>query len=100
MPFCLRVGEVLLFVVRSVRRGSFFGPCWATDCNGQHRVIVTFGALGPCLDAAKVGYRCDYTAMLQNMVRQNPQQALAFAKKAATAEPPQVRLLLVAQVSV
>lgn len=29
--------------------------------------------------------------MLQNMVRTNPQGALAFAKKAATAEPPQVR---------
>lgn len=29
--------------------------------------------------------------MLQNMVRTNPQSALAFAKKAATAEPPQVR---------
>ncbi|CAN0359643.1 unnamed protein product, partial [Discosporangium mesarthrocarpum] len=39
---------------------------------------------------SKVGYRCDYSSMLQNMVRTNPQGALAFAKKAATADPPQV----------
>lgn len=42
------------------------------------------------MDLEQVGYRCDYTVMLQNMVRTNPQGALAFAKKAATTEPPQV----------
>ncbi|CAN0107379.1 unnamed protein product, partial [Phaeothamnion confervicola] len=31
--------------------------------------------------SAKVGYRCDYTFMLQNMVRQNPVGAAEFAKK-------------------
>ena len=31
--------------------------------------------------SASVGYRVDYTFMLQNLVRTNPQGALEFAKK-------------------
>ncbi|OQS04982.1 clathrin heavy chain [Thraustotheca clavata] len=36
--------------------------------------------------ASKTNYRCDYTFMLQNLVRANPQGALDFAQKLATAE--------------
>ena len=36
--------------------------------------------------AAQTGYRCDYSFMLQNLVRANPQSALDFAQKLATAE--------------
>ena len=34
--------------------------------------------------SASVGYRVDYTFMLQNLVRTNPQGALEFAKKLGT----------------
>jgi clathrin heavy chain len=36
--------------------------------------------------AAKVGYRCDYGMMLQQLLRQNPTSAVDFAKKLAGAE--------------
>ena len=36
--------------------------------------------------ASKMNYRCDYTFMLQNLVRSNPPGALDFAQKLATAE--------------
>lgn len=36
--------------------------------------------------AIQTNYRCDYTFMLQNLVRSNPQGALDFAQKLATAE--------------
>ncbi|RHY33819.1 hypothetical protein DYB32_001385, partial [Aphanomyces invadans] len=36
--------------------------------------------------ASKTNYRCDYTFMLQNLVRANPQGALDFAQKLAVAE--------------
>ncbi|KAJ0411653.1 hypothetical protein ATCC90586_004122 [Pythium insidiosum] len=36
--------------------------------------------------AVQTNFRCDYTFMLQNLVRANPQGALDFAQKLATAE--------------
>lgn len=36
--------------------------------------------------AIQTNYRCDYTFMLQNLVRANPQGALDFAQKLASAE--------------
>lgn len=36
--------------------------------------------------AAKVGFRCDYGMMLQQLMHQNPQGAVEFAKKLASAE--------------
>ena len=45
--------------------------------------------------SASVGYRVDYTFMLQNLVRTNPQGALEFAKKLVSPEnggPPQIDL--------
>ena len=36
--------------------------------------------------AAKVGYRCDYGMMLQQLLHQNPTSAVDFAKKLAAAE--------------
>ena len=36
--------------------------------------------------AAQTNYRCDYSFMLQNLVRANPQSALSFAQKLATSE--------------
>jgi len=36
--------------------------------------------------AAKVGYRADYSFMIQNLIRQNPQNAMEFARKLVTAE--------------
>lgn len=62
--------------------------------NAAEKVVNSFSQRGEfdkmVAYASKVGYRCDYTVMLQNMVRTNPQGALAFAKKAATTEPPQI----------
>ncbi|CAM9388478.1 unnamed protein product [Ascophyllum nodosum] len=62
--------------------------------NAAEKVVNAFSQRGEfdkmVAYASKVGYRCDYTSMLQNMVRTNPQGALAFAKKAATTEPPQI----------
>mmetsp|Transcript_21954 Transcript_21954/g.32005 ORF Transcript_21954/g.32005 Transcript_21954/m.32005 type:complete len:1722 (-) Transcript_21954:178-5343(-) len=40
--------------------------------------------------ATKVGYRCDYAYMLQNLVRQNPSGALEFAKKLVNHESGQL----------
>jgi clathrin heavy chain len=45
---------------------------------GEFEKIVQF--------AAQSNYRCDYTFMLQNLVRANPQGALDFAQKLATNE--------------
>ena len=40
--------------------------------------------------ASKVGYRVDYSVMLQQLVRTNPPAALEFAKKLVTNEGPQL----------
>ena len=43
--------------------------------------------------ATKVGYRVDYSYMLQQLVRSNPPGALEFAKKLTTTEPGQPQLI-------
>ena len=56
-------------------------PEKAINCfaqRGEFDKLVTY--------AAKVGYRCDYGSMIQQLLHQNPQGAVEFAKKLATAD--------------
>ncbi len=58
--------------------------------NCQEKVVQCFAQVGEfqkIVDyCSKTGYHCDYTIMLQNMVNQNPQGALEFAKSLVSAE--------------
>mmetsp|Transcript_15803 Transcript_15803/g.20869 ORF Transcript_15803/g.20869 Transcript_15803/m.20869 type:complete len:1733 (+) Transcript_15803:212-5410(+) len=56
-------------------------PEKAINCfvqRGEYDKVVAY--------AQKVGYRADYTFMLQNLMRSNPQGAMEFAKRLATNE--------------